>query len=189
MANWATTNYVIEGNPKSLERIYDAILHPAHQEGSDNSWEGNVLLALDKDIDIKSVGYLRGFLYDNPELSDVLRFSAEEAWGRSDFGDALMNIFNDIKVYWITEEPGMGIYQTNDEDCKYFPDRFYVETRIDGSYESNYVSKEEFVYQWLSTITKGEVKTKEDVESFNAKHEEDETDEDNYIMIHEFEVV
>ena len=70
MANWAYTSYAIEGNKESLEKIYEAILHPDVKEGSTEGWEGNVLRALGiewEDGTPNGKGKdLRGFINDEP---------------------------------------------------------------------------------------------------------------------------
>ena len=62
MANWAITDYVIEGSKESLKRIYDAIKNHEVEEESDNDWEGNILNALGIDWDREL--YMRGFMLD-----------------------------------------------------------------------------------------------------------------------------
>lgn len=86
----------------------------------------------------------------------------------------------------MTEEEGMGIYATNDKEGKYFPDRFFVDTCINGNYQSNYFSRESNAYYWLSKITEGKVKTKEEVEAFN---EDVDRDPDDFIYVHEYRII
>ena len=66
MPNWASTSYAIEGPEEVLQKIKQAVLHPVVTEGSDETWEGNVL----KTLGIEWVGrnqdrehgkYMRGF--------------------------------------------------------------------------------------------------------------------------------
>jgi hypothetical protein len=194
MANWAFTDYVIEGSKESLSKIYEAIKHPDNPDGSEG-WEGGVLRALGIKWDERkpdgSGKYLRGFIQDvegiefNPEENTTLSFYAEEAWGVTDFDEILEDNFPDIKVYWCTEEEGMEVYETNDAKGKYFQYRYYVDTCIDNNYQSEYFTTEEAVYQWLSNITNGKIKTTDDVEKFNDEKE----DTDEYINIHNFRVV
>lgn len=194
MANWAYTSYAIEGPKETLEKIEQAILHHPVKEGSSDGWEGNILMALNGTDDWKSTSYMRGFINEEPwyeESHGALRFSAEEAWGVTDFDEELMSIFPDIKVYWITEEPGMAVYQTNDKEGKYFKDRFYVDTCIDNAdtytdndYKDEYFETEKDAYEWIAEITKGKVSTKEEVDKFN-----EECGEDEFILVHKFEIV
>lgn len=198
MANWALTDYAIEGPKETLQKIYDAINHNSVQEGSSDNWEGNVLNALGitwGPHKIKQDGntvefsgyYMRGFITKNSVefKNDVIRFYAEEAWGKTDFSRALENNIPGIKVYWVVEEESEDIYATNDKEGKYFPHRYCVDTCIKDYYRSNYFVKEEEIYKWLSEITKGEIKSPNDIETFNDNNE----DSDDYIHIHTFDVV
>lgn len=191
MPNWSSTSYAIEGPKETLQKIEQAINHPDVKEGSDESWEGNVLRALnityiDRHDDRDKGKYMRGFIIDNPWWDkDALHFSAEEAWGVTDFDEVLMEAFPDVKVFWVTEEPNMEIYETNDKEGKYFKDRFYVDVCIDGNYEADYFQFASSVYKWLSDLTNGRVNSNETLEAFNDKYE---GDDDNFIYVHEFRV-
>ena len=52
MANWARTDYRIEGNQKDLQEIYnlckafDNSERPVMEDGASKDWEGNIILAL-----------------------------------------------------------------------------------------------------------------------------------------------
>ena len=198
MANWASTSYAIEGSKELLEKIEKAILEHPVTEGADEHWEGDILNALgckwiNRDEDRENGKYMRGFTNDVPWWMDdshtVLRFSAEEAWGITDFYEVLTENFPDIKIYWVVEESGEGIYATNDKEGKYFPDRFYVDACIDGEYQMDYFANEESMYKWIADITKNRVKTPEEVEVFNADYEDSAAEDENFIIIHKFEVM
>lgn len=205
MANWATVSYAIEGPEETLQLIYRAIKEHSTQEGSSDNWEGNILNELgiewekrevhEEGNTITSSGlYMRGFISDiecieYDEHANALRFDAEEAWGITDFRAALKSKFPDITVYWIVEEPGMEIYATNDKEGEYFPERYWVDTAIDDVYNSEYFEDEEGVYEWLNKLTNGKIKSEEDVEKFNTTHEESGDDCENFVYIHEFDIV
>lgn len=196
MANWAFVSYAIEGPKETLKKIEQAILHPKVEEGSSEGWEGNVLAALDiswvsRNKDRENGKYMRGFIRDNPWMSadgNTLNFCAEEAWTLTDFGEVLFEAFPDIKVYWNMEESGMGLYGTNDAKGKYFPERVLIDSCIDGDYEMDYFINDESAFNHLSKITNGKIKNQEDVNKFNDEHELAGTDEDNYILMHHFEI-
>lgn len=193
MANWAITDYVIEGPKDILQKIEKAIIYPTSKEGS-KGWEGNVLATLGinwtSNLKEKKSLYMKGFIKDKPALEDkdgfsLLKFWAEEAWGATDFDEALKIGFPNIKVYYCTEESEDEVYATNDKEGKYFPMRFYVDTCIDNNYNSDYFIKEEKVYSWLSKITEDKIKSSEDVEKFN----EDNENTDDFINIYEFKII
>lgn len=192
MANWAFTDYVIEGPTiESVKKIEQAILHHPVEEGSAENWEGNVLKALNIEWEpVKPDGsgkYMGGFINGEPWWDNgVLRFSAEEAWGVTGFAEVLEENFPEIKVYWTTEEPDCEVYQTNDEKGKYFNSRIYVDTCIDGNYDSDYFTKEEDMNTWLSKLTNGKITCEKEAIGFN---ESPETDPDDFINIHHFRIV
>ena len=192
MANWAYTDYVIEGPHETIAKIYEAIKNPDKSEG-DEGWEGGVLKALDitwEDRKPDGSGlYMRGFIQDEPSLGDnTLEFYAEEAWGATDFNEALEGAFPDIKVFYKVEEEGECIYATNDKEGKYFSDRFYVDTAINDEYDSEYFSTEDAMWHWLNEKVPGLI-TKEAVEKWNEQHEEACDDDENFIYIHEFKII
>ena len=204
MANWAWTDYVVEGPEETLQKIYDAFHHHEVEEGSTASWEGNILKALGitwkdrkiiskkKDGEItflKTKGYyMRGFIQDAPywDNDGNLRFSAEEAWGATDFHELLEMNFPDIKVYYFVEE---GIYATNDKEGKYFKNRFYADCCIDGEYFSEYFMHESDMFKWLYRITDGRVDTMEKADAFNEEYEDSEDSDDNFIFIYKCSIV
>ena len=187
MANMASVAYAIEGPQKNLEEILGAICLAMTDKKHWTEYKACEHLGFsEQEIDDKKLG---GEIDDDPTLeNEVLRFQAEERWGLQDFAELLEKHFPDIKVYWVVEEPGMEIYCTNDEEGKYFPERYYVDTAIDDIYNSEYFKTEEEVYKWLDKLTYGRVKCKEDVEEFNADYEDSDASDENFIYIHEFEV-
>ena len=187
MANIASVAYAIEGPQKNLEEILGAICLAMTDKEHWTEYKACEHLGFsEQELDDKWLG---GEIDDDPTLENgVLRFYAEERWGLQDFADLLEEKLPDITVYWIVEESGCEVYCTNDKEGKYFPERYYVDTCIDGIYNSEYFQTEEEVYKWLDKLTNGRVKSEEDVEKFNADYEDSGTDDENFIYIHEFEV-
>ena len=199
MANWASTDYTIEGPKETLLKIKEAIQHPVIAPDSDERWEGNILNTLgieweNKKPDVPGY-YMRGFIEDpeciefNPETDDALTFYAEEAWGATDFHEALEKGIPGIKVYFSVIEEGGEVYATNDKEGKYYPYRWHVEACLDGDYQYDEFITDEDMFKWFSDITEGKIKNTEDVEAFNEKHEDSDSSDENYINIHEYAVV
>lgn len=194
MANWAYTNYVIEGPAETLQKIYEAIQHHDIEEGSSDHWEGNVLNTLGIEWERQKLDgsgyYMRGFIqYDTVNLDierSILSFDAEEAWGATDFNEALEKGLPDVKVFYEVIEEGGDVYFTNDKEGKYFSERYYVDTCIKGNFESDYFETEEQVLNWLADLTNGEVNTMKDVDEFNKRAERQCNEDENFINIHEF---
>lgn len=193
MANWATTDYVIEGPKETLDKINEAILHPIKKDDASEGWEGGVLMALGIDPEEKicdKMPYMRGFIQEKPRWDeDVLKFYAEEAWGATDLNEVLKHHFPDIKVYFRVEEEGCEVFATNDKEGKYFPERYVVTTSINGDDDFEYFTDESSMYEYIKKRTNGKVSTAEEAEKFNSRHEEDEDDDENYISIFKYDIV
>lgn len=171
MANWAYTRYVIEGTPHAIKLIYDAIINPDTSEG-DSDWEGGVLKALGLKYEVTKSNNLRGFIrYVQEPEDNVLRFNAQEAWHLTDFSEILRGAFSDsINIYYMLEEPGLGIYCTNDSDGKYFPERYYVSIYTDDKCYDDYFCSEEDMYKRLSTVTNGTVTNEQELMKHNDSY-------------------
>ena len=185
MANMASVAYAIEGPQKDLEEVLGAICLAMTDKKHWTEYKACEHLGFsEQELDDKKLG---GEISDEPTLdSGVLRLYAEERWGLQDFEELLRKKFPDITVYWVVEESGMEIYCTNDAEGKYFPERYWVDTAQDDIYESKYFNDDESMWKWLNE--KYGVKSKEEVEAWNANYEDSGTDDENFICIHEFEV-
>lgn len=188
MANWALTSYRIEGEQKDLQELFDLCKafdtgeRPAMTERADKEWEGNVILALGVDTDGKD---LRGFIQTYELENGILKIEAQEAWSVTDFRHLLESHYKNMKVYFITEEDGCEVYITNDKDSKYFDYRFVVDSCIDGEEGYEEFKTEKDVLEYVARNLKRKSVTLEDIEQWNEEHECD----DDYINIHEYEVV
>lgn len=192
------TAYVIEGPQEDLKKIYDAIKNPSIQDDSSPEWEGNVLNTLgiewvqeehhlndNGEFENNGGYYVRGFIFEDPQLDETLSFSAEEAWGLTDFRILLKKHFPDIKVYWVVEEAGSDVFATNDTEGKYFPERYYVDIWTDETDGIEYFSDNESALKYVSNMTKGAVNSIEDIDKFNDEH----SGEDQYIIFRKYEVI
>lgn len=186
MPNWCSTDYVIRGSKDAVHKIYDAISNPTVKPNSSKDWEGNVLLTLG--INFDELKYMRGFINDVAEIKDdsedisTLSFNAEEAWETTDFCEILQKAYpDDIEIYWYAAEPGMEIYETNDSEGVYFNNGYYVDTYVNGDYQSECFSSEKEVLDWL--IDNFGLRSMKDVEEFNKKND------DYYIYVHKIRVV
>ena len=187
MANWASVSYAIEGPKEILQKINEAIITAVNSDS--NKYElYQVAEYLNLPIEERNTS-LAGSVSEKPtwdKNTGALRFWSEERWGLQDFAELLEKQFPDIKAYWTVEEPGFELYYTNDGEGKYFPERYWVDTCINGNYNSEYFENEEQVYKWLDKLTFGAVKSEKDVEKFNTDYEDSACD--NFIYVHEFEV-
>lgn len=183
------TTYVLVGSQADVEKIKSAVEHHESEEGGDPDWEGYTLKALGiTNLEKRSI---RGFIRDKDYIGPIgdgdaqLNLYAEEAWSRTEFAELLGEKFPDVDVWWMAEETGMGIYQTNDSEGGFFPERYFVDTCIDGEYESEYFCDEQAAYAWIAEHSG--CKNAEEVKAWNDAR--DEAGTEDFIYVHEFDVV
>ena len=191
MANWASISYRIEGSKEDLEKVYNVIdefmseRRKPIEVNASSEWEGNIIRALGATDEQMKNNYLRGFIEEYEMDGDIIRIEAEEAWGTTDFRQVLAQLMPELTIYYIVEEPGCEVYATNDADGKYFPERFYVDAYVNGDYQSEYFETEKQAMTYVANLLGKEKVSKNELENWNECHEED----DNFIYIHEFEIV
>lgn len=141
MANTCTTNYVLEGEGAQIRALYSGLkeLESCH----DSSWLGNIvekILGLDsKKIDCRGefgLGEISNCPYDDDSLTlDITTFTA---WSPCyELFEKLADKY-DCNIYWIAEELGCGLFESNDSEEKYFQDTIIVDSPEHGcQYFSN----------------------------------------------------
>ena len=119
MANICITNYVIEGEKKELDALYQKMKELQGQS------LGQLVEALGKNPDEIMC---RGDWSDLERHGDTLRMTFETAWTPCYEVTLLMKaVYPSLRIYYKAEEPGCEVYLKNDADGKYFP-----ETESDG---------------------------------------------------------
>ena len=131
MPNICTTYYVIEGEKKELDALYEIMTslqemeQPLVENGFGPTWLGCLVKALGKNPEEV---LCRGEWLDLERADDTLRMTFETAWTPCYEVAALMkSTYPSLHIYYKAEEPGNGIYVKNDVEGKYFP-----ETEQDG---------------------------------------------------------
>ena len=127
MANICTTNYVIEGEKKELDALYETMKKLQESEASvEYATELGLLVeALGKD---PNEVMCRGGWTELERKDDTLRMTFETAWTPCyEVTDLLKEKFPSIRIYYKAVEPGCEVYLKNDAEGKYFP-----ETEEDG---------------------------------------------------------
>lgn len=131
MPNWAYSQYHATGDKEKLDKLHtimselEEMKSPGlHENGFGSTWLGNLVIKLGGDWEKI---YCRGS-WDNLIYEDgVISFSVESAWGElNEVRHLIEEKFPDIKLYYQCEEPGMGIYITNDDTGQFFPEEYYL---------------------------------------------------------------
>lgn len=119
MANICITNYVIEGEKKELDALYQKM---KELQGQDL---GQLVEALGKNHDEIMC---RGDWSDLERQGDTLRMIFETAWTPCyEVTNLLKAVYPSLRIFYKAEEPGNRVYLKNDAEGKYFP-----ETEADG---------------------------------------------------------
>ena len=168
MPNWCSTAYAIEGNAKELKKLYDLMnglqerKEPSVPNGFGTAWLGCLVDALGENWEkVHCRGDWNNLQFDG----NVLTFNTETAWSPcNEVFDMVCEKYPTLHYFYQSEEPGMGLYCTNDEDGKHFPDRFYVDVCIsEEEYYTEYFSDLQSVYDWLEGICDMQVRSMQDV--------------------------
>lgn len=132
MPNWAYSQYVAVGEKEQLKQLHsimseleDMKAPGLHENGFGSTWLGNLVIKLGGNWEQV---YCRGS-WDNLLLHEdgTVSFSIESAWDEpNEVREFIEEKFPDIQIYYQTEEPGMGIYKTNDDTGQYFPEEYYL---------------------------------------------------------------
>ena len=98
---------------------------PSVQNGFGTTWLGCLVEALGESWEKI---YCRG-TWDNLKFNgEVLTFNTETAWSPcNEMFDMVCEKYPTLRYFYQSEEPGMCEYWTNDDEGKYFPDRYYVD--------------------------------------------------------------
>lgn len=137
MPNWCFTQYAICGERKEVRSLYAVMNRLQNREapllpnGFGKTWLGCLVKRLGKNP--QSV-YCRGEWRDLNLASDgTLTFSTEHAWSRpNEVEDLILEKYPSLSIYFLEEELGMDIFQTNDEYGQFFKETVILDDETDG---------------------------------------------------------
>ena len=183
MANICITNYVIEGEKKELDALYQTMKElqemkePAVENGFGPTWLGCLVKALGKAAikreesqaclsspereqarpKVKNPDEVecRGEWMDLERQGDTLRVTFETAWTPCyEVINLLKEAYPSLRIFYKAEEPGCEVYLKNDAEGKYFP-----ETETDGHpYELMTEEREQAQTRIIRGIKDGSIK-------------------------------
>ncbi len=191
MPNWCYTSYTFVGDEEELKELHglmerlESMEKPLVENGFGTNWLGNIVESLGKSWEKV---WCRGS-WDNLLLSDgTLKFTTETAWSAADEVMSLIcEKYPSLGYYYYTEEPGMGIYQTNDDCGEYYPERYYIDLcTADGDYQQEYFANLDDAIAWIGKMMEQDFKTKDEVHAYFNKIQKDNTDA--YCYFNEIEI-
>lgn len=191
MPNWCTTSYALTGGRKEVRSLYRKMKRlqerktPLVPNGFGLNWLGCLVKSLGADPEKV---YCRGE-WSNLTLKDgLLRFDTVHAWSRPAEVEMLIEkAYPSLKIYFIEEELGMDIFQTNDATGEYFKEQIIIDEEPDGM---EYYTEEAALLH-LSELAEKPVSDWEEAEAFvNAINDSlDESGSDGHIWIHKAEIL
>ena len=192
MPNWCSSSYVLVGSADEVKKLYGIMKKLERRKkafvenGFGITWLGCLVDALGEDW--KKVS-CRGEWNAVCKRGNTLRFTTETAWGPcNETLDLVCEKFPSLRYYYQTEEPGMGIYETNDSESRYFPDKFRAEVyTLEDEYYSEYFTNREAMFEWLEEIFGQPVTSETDVERIMEQWKE--KNEQVYCSVVKYEIV
>lgn len=191
MPNWCSTAYAIEGDANELQSLYELMKklqerqEPSVPNGFGTTWLGCLVDALGENWEKV---YCRGSWYDLEFNGKVLTFNTETAWSPCNKTlDEVCKKYPTLSYLYRSEEPGMVLYYTNDEEGRFFSDRFYVEVCTpEEEYYTEYFTDLQSVYEWLEKISDMQVQSQQDVDTIVKQWQKEYADA--YCYIHEYQI-
>ena len=195
MSNTCFTTYkVVSENKKDVTKLFKTIKRldgrktPLVKNGwyDPKLWLGCLVKALGGD---PNKVYCRGTITFYEMEDDVLTLHTETAWAEmSETRHFIESCFPGMKIYYIEEESGCEIFNTNDSEGIYFKDRYYLDGFDDSEYFETLEEAAVYVKEIVGHEVEATVKAIDKVLSdYVEEHEED--DPDCYYSFHEFTVL
>ena len=194
MPNWCYTNYAVRGPKEEIDKLFDTMTElqnmekPLVENGFGVTWLGCLVKQLGSDP--KKV-YCRGSWSDlrRKEGDDtVIFFNTEHAWSRpEEVEELIMKVYPGLETFFLEEELGMDIFQTNDLYQEFFPETIIIDEESEGT---EYYTMEDALKK-LSELKGETVKDWEDAEAFaNAiNYVQDENGGEGHIWLHKADIV
>lgn len=129
MSNICCTTYICRGDKKELREFKNILNKNAKRKtskiGGGIGWLGNIIAYFG--FDYNDYSPCRGEIYDYEMNGGELKIEMDTAWCEQEgFRRAIIDKFPGIKVYYIAEEPGCCVYETNSFEV--FPERYLIES-------------------------------------------------------------
>lgn len=193
MPNWCSTDYYVLGSRKEIMDLSKRMERLENRKkslinnGFGNTWLGNLVNNLGGDWENV---YCRGewMCREWNKEKNTLTFTTETAWQEmKEWRRFIESCYKTIKILYVTEEPGMGIYKTNDLDEIFFKAKFVLDYGEDIEYFETLDQAIVFIEE-LTGITIEE-KTVNGIQGKLDEYVEENDEEDLFYSFHEFEQV
>lgn len=193
MPNWTMTTYAFESTEAQVNELNNKIEElgkmekPFVENGFGNLWLGCLVNYLGGDHEKV---YCRGEITSHQITKPTtLIIDCECAWNElPEFRHFLEQRFQGSKVYYQNEEPGEGIYTTNDPEGRFFPERFMIDCPEDIEYFETLESAVDFVEKLVGhEVEANPSKIQQALDDYAEIRQEN--DEDVYYSFNAFEIL
>ena len=192
MPNWCDTTYKCVGDPKEVRALHKILKYIDRRKttivrnGFGKWWLGNLVTKLGgKWEDYCCRGEITGYSFDG----DVLEITQYTAWCEQEgVRRIIQEKFPSIKVYYREEEPGCGVYYTNDTTGDYFPEAYFLDSYDEQQYFETIEEAAERVSEIVGCPVEATVNAIQEALEKYVEQKESEGEEVFY-SLHEFQVI
>ena len=155
------------------------------KNGFGKMWLGNLVHKLGGDWkEYRCRGEITDFSLDG----NVLTINQNTAWCEQEgIRQIIEKTYPSIKVYFMEQEPGCGVFNTNDASGDYFPERYFLDSNEDWEYFETLDEAANFVSKIVECKVEPSVYAIQNaLDAYVEEHEEE--NEDQFYSFHEFDV-
>ena len=149
MPNWGDTCYKCVGDAKEVRSLHKVLKYinkrktSTLKNGFGKMWLGNLVHKLGGNWEELRC---RGEIIDYYLDGNVLTINQNTAWCEQEgVREIIQKAYPSIKVYYMEQESGCGVFTTNDPSGVYFPERYFLETNEDWEYFESIEQVAEYV--------------------------------------------
>ena len=193
MSNLSTTEYYVIGSRKEVSDLNKKMEKLENRKkslvknGFGNTWLGNLVKYLGGDWEKV---YCRGEWVSREynKENNTLTFTTETAWREmNEWRKFIESCYKTIRILFVTEEPGMGIYQTNDLEGVFFKAKYILDYGEDMEYFETIDQAVLFIENLIDV--KIEDKSVNGIDKILNAYVKENDEEDLFFSFHEFEEV
>lgn len=197
MPNWNTTDYTLYGDKENIKRLYTDLKKTVDIDRTKESkpftflgnsyWLGYIKKSLLPEVEEElpargELSYIEEEIEDHDNDMASLKLTTETAWvACSELMDKIAEKY-DLQIFYYSEEPGCGIFETNDTEGQFYSFRYMVDSEKGGiEYYDTFDQVAESIADmtgiWLNNISEADDK----LSAFN--------NDDTFLIINEISVV
>jgi hypothetical protein len=161
-------------------------IEPTIKNGFGSSWLGCLVEALGSSWEKV---HCRGE-WSCLEMNDnIITFCTETAWSPcTEVFDLIKSQFPSIEIFYLSTEPGCELFETNDAEGRFFPERYIVDLcTTDGEYRTEYFEELEDALKWIEKMTDRKVSSEEEVEVLDSQLASE--NEDAFCYLHKIDII